>query len=118
MAPSYNLGPCEDCCPPCDYSVLVRVEHYTNGNNVVTVYFYNAGVLDFFSVGYPTTIDETNGYFSATLLNGATADYSAGSVVVTYGGQTITFSNLTTSSGTTESGVKWWEISSNNCVES
>ena len=82
------------------------------------VYFYHAGVLDFFSVGYPSQVDETNGYFSATLQNGATADYSAGSIVIVYAGTTITFTNLTTSSGTTIDGTKYWEISSNTCSES
>lgn len=115
MTPVYNIGDCAECCPVCDYNVMVRVEHYENGNNVVMVYFYEAGVLDFFSAGYPSQIDVTNGYFSVTLQNGVTADYSAGLLVLVYGGRTISFTSLTTSSGVTPSGVKYWEIYSDVC---
>ena len=116
MAPVYSLD-CPECCPPCDYNIFVRVEHYPNGDNVIMFYFYAFGNLNFFSVGNPNQIDETNGNFSTTLQNGASADYSSGSVVLVYGDKTITFTNLTTNSGTTSANVKWWEISSNTCSE-
>lgn len=121
MTPTYSLGDCPECCPTCEYSIFIRIEKYNNGNKVAMVNLSDGQGGGFYSVAYPSQIQEPSGYFSGSLFNGANVDYSANSIVIEIpqnlgGPKTITFSNPTINDGTFQTGI-YWEVSSDSCQE-